>query len=343
MAARFLCIRQATFFQGGAVMVQNPGSAFLFLLFLPLFWSIGRSLVVGKRLFRSFRDGASPRSLYDVFLIKWFFSSFFLILFLLFTILALMGFTGTGIDSEQFPEKKDVVFAVDLSRSMLASDVVPSRLERTKVLIRTVLDNSSGNRYGLVVFTDLGLVMVPVTEDVQSLVSAVDALSPDLLSSAGTNIAAGISAAGQAFPEGERRQRLIVVFSDGEEHSGDPKEITASLRQDHHITTSVIALGSADGATVPAVDGGVMQDEEGNPVRSKVNTILLQSVAAAGEGSFLDGGDADALKQLRKLLGYKPDSGVRLTRDTLYRPFLALALLFLLLHVLVRMVPWRKK
>ncbi len=327
-------------------MVRHPGSALLFLLFAPLLWIIIRNMIRGKEVFRSFRGSHSVRSLYDVFLIKWFFSSLFLILFLLFLILSLFGFSGNNIVSERLPSKRDVVFVVDISRSMLARDVEPSRLERAQALMRTLVDHSSDTRYGLVIFNEPGISMVPVTEDLQALISAVDILGPELLSSRGTDIAAGISAAGRAFQDGERRRRFIVLFSDGEHHKGDPRSAAAALNRDREIITHTVGLGSLEGAEVPSADGGVVLDESGKRVISKLNRVVLESAAAAGGGAYIDGGDADALKRLRSLTGIadKDDgSDIRLERSTLYRPFLALALLFLFLHASVRMVPWRER
>lgn len=322
-------------------MVRHPGSALLFVLFAPLFWIILRSLVTGRSVFRSFRGGRTARPLYDVFIIKWFFSSLFLVLFLLFLILSLLGFTGKGVESERLPERQDLVFAVDISRSMLAEDAEPSRLDRARALMRTLLDNSPQTRFGLVVFNRPGVIMVPVTEDLDALVSAVASLSPDLLSSQGTDIAAGLSAAGRAFQDGERRSRQVVLFSDGEHHQGDPKTAAAELRSGRRAVVHVVALGTPEGAPVPDGEGGLTADENGKPVTSKMNRVVLESIAEAGGGEFIDGGDPEALKRIRSLS--VSGGGISLDRDTLYRPFLAIALLFLLLHAAVRMVPWREQ
>ncbi len=327
-------------------MVQYPGSAILFLLFAPLLWIVIRNMIRGKEVFRSFRGSRSVRSLYDVFLIKWFFSSLFLVLFLFFLILSLFGFSGNNIESERLPSKRDVIFAVDISRSMLAEDVDPSRLERARALMRTIIDYSSDTRYGLVIFNEPGVTMVPVTEDLQALISAVDILGPELLSSQGTDIAAGVSAAGRAFQEGERRRQFIVLFSDGEHHKGDPRSAAAALHRDKEIVTHAVGLGSREGAAVPSADGGFVLDESGKTVISKLNRVVLESAAAAGGGEYIDGGEADALKRLRSLIGIGDKEGgsdIRLERSSLYRPFLALALLFLFLHAAVRMVPWRER
>jgi Ca-activated chloride channel homolog len=324
-------------------MIRYPQSLFLLVLFIPLFWSIISSLIRGKSAFRHYRGGRSMRSFPDLFLVKWFFASLFLVLFLFFIVISLLGLSGSTIESEQLPEKSDIVFLVDISRSMLAADVEPTRLERAKMLIRTLVNESSGSRYGLVIFTDIGVVLVPVSEDLLALLSSVDILDPDILSSSGTDIEAGLTSAAGAFPQGERRRKTIVLFSDGEHHMGDPRGTALSIYRQEQITLHAVALGSREGAEVPDGSGNVISDGSGRAVVSSLNPVVLRAVAEAGGGSFIDGGRSDALKQLREVIGVDDFDGVKLTRSTLYRPFLALALLFLFLHAAVRMVPWLEK
>lgn len=322
-------------------MVQHPGSSSLFLLFIPLLWSIVLQLHRGRQVFSRIKGDRSARYLHDMFLVKWFFSSLSLVLFLLFLILALLGFSGPKVESHQEAAEGDVIFLVDISRSMRVADVDPDRLSRAASLIKTLLDDTGRNRYGLGIFTHRGMMMVPVSEDLQALSSSVDALDPSLMSDSGTNIEEGLHRLVSAFPEGENRKRIALLFSDGEHHQGDPLKVVPELKE-RRIRLHVVALGSDKGGQVPGASGEFLRNDQGEPVVSKLNRTVLQALARAAEGEYLPGDQIQTLNRLQELIGGGGDSNLRMEQEEMYRPFLALALFFLLFHGAVRMVPWRK-
>jgi Ca-activated chloride channel homolog len=321
-------------------MVKYPDSAYLFLLFIPLLWSIFHQLYRGRKVFSRIKGNRSAQSLHDFFLVKWFFSSLSLALFLLFLLLGLLGFPGTKIESYPESVKQDVIFAVDISQSMRVGDVEPDRLSRVVSLIKSVLDDSGNSRYGLLVFTHRGLMMIPVSEDLQALSFAVESLDPSLMSDSGTNLEEGLKRLSNAYPEGENRKRIALLFSDGEHHRGEPVRITERLKRER-IKLHVVALGTEEGGEVPGPEGEALRDENGEVVISRLNTLVLQALAEAAGGEYLRGGRVETLDKLQEILGGGGEN-VRMEQEVLYRPFLAIALFFLFFHGAVRMIPWRK-
>jgi Ca-activated chloride channel family protein len=214
----------------------------------------------------------------------------------------------------------DLVIALDVSQSMHAEDVPPSRLERAKNEIKRLLDGLSGDRVGLVLFAGDGFVQAPLTTDYDAIRLFLDIAGPDLLPTPGTDFGAALDAARQAFdtarppgdttaaPPDPRTQALLVV-SDGENHEGD----VAALRQtaqDQNIRLFAAGVGATEGTTIPIYqDGqqvGVKEDRQGRIVRTRLHADVLRSLAQNGAyfrvapTSSSLGDFRDALQQLER-------------------------------------------
>lgn len=182
----------------------------------------------------------------------------------------------------------DIYIALDISRSMDAQDISPSRLERAKKFVEQLVNNLKGDRIGLISFAGSAYLQIPLTTDYAAVQLYANAANTDQAGTQGTAIGEALSLANKAFEEGETHQRAIIVISDGEDH--DEEAITAAkeARENGYVTFTV-GVGTTDGAMVPVIERGrevYKKDENGIPVTSKLNIDLLKEVASAGGGNF---------------------------------------------------------
>lgn len=185
---------------------------------------------------------------------------------------------------------RDVVFVLDLSRSMNAEDVAPSRLEAAKAAVRTVLEASPGDRVGLVIFGGSAFLQVPLTLDRSAFELFLDAADTDEVSDPGTNLAVALSTAASAFgTETEPRYRAAVVLSDGEGLEGEIGGALAALRR-AGVRTFALGIGTPQGAPIPVRAGGRLlgyhRDVGGEVVVTRLDEAALRSVAEATDGSY---------------------------------------------------------
>lgn len=284
-------------------------------------------------------------SVYNVFVVKSFFSSLFIVLFFVFAILAATGFSWGRRTVEDDRSGVDLVFAVDISRSMLAQDISPSRLGRTRDAMRGALRELGFSRFSVVVFRGDAVTAVPMTEDTVAIENFLSALSVQIMTSPGTNVAAGLREALDAFPGGVNRHRMVVLFSDGENVGGgelDPV-IAEALRQE--VPVFAVAAGTEEGARIPLGEGSFVSDEEGEPVLSRVRTETLRRVATETGGRYFSFSEAGSLSALLSTLQEHHMSvstdGLRTVSVERYQTFLVLALLFLVFYVVLGALRWR--
>jgi Ca-activated chloride channel homolog len=178
----------------------------------------------------------------------------------------------------------DVVVALDLSRSMLARDVAPSRLDRAKLELTTLIDDLAGDRIGFVGFTSVALPLCPLTIDHSALLLQMKEAKPDDLPRGGTAIADAIRAGKKMIDQSRYRSsgKAIIIVTDGEEHEGDP-QAAAEEAKAAGIEVHMVGIGSVAGEPIP-VGGGYLKDAAGQTVISRLNTTLLEEVASAGGG-----------------------------------------------------------
>jgi Ca-activated chloride channel family protein len=179
------------------------------------------------------------------------------------------------------------MLALDLSRSMLADDVSPSRLARAKLLVDALLDQLKGERVGLTVFAGTAFVQSPLSADYEVLRDLLSALDPSYLPQGGTDYASMLSAAGEAFGEQGDGDRYLVVLSDGEAHDTAWKSALPALKE-RGIKVIGLGIGTPAGGLVPSERGGVMKDAHGNAVLSKLEPATLQELAQETGGTYRD-------------------------------------------------------
>lgn len=197
----------------------------------------------------------------------------------------------------------DVVVALDLSRSMLAQDLPPDRLTAARRELRDLLGILQGDRLGLVVFAGSAFVQVPLTLDYHALELFIDRLDPSLVPIGGSDLAAGLRKAIEAFAPSDRAGRAVIFITDGEDHSGALVKAAEEAR-DAGVHVFVVGLGDPAGAPIPDGSGGFIE-EDGRVVLSKLGEAELKEVAALTDGAYVRGtaGDLD----LRSLY----DDGIR--------------------------------
>ncbi len=203
-------------------------------------------------------------------------------------LLALAGPRWDFHEIRSYRPGTDVVVLLDISRSMAVEDVMPSRLSRARQEIDDLLRQGTGLRVGLVAFASVAHVVSPLTEDHRSLRRLLPALGPDLVQFPGSRLSAALRLAGAMLGEREDPDigRHILVISDGDVADSDLFATVAELRR-RGIRVSALGVGTARGGEVPDGPLSSLTDRWGNPVRSALNSQLLQAVARDGGGRYV--------------------------------------------------------
>lgn len=179
----------------------------------------------------------------------------------------------------------EVVLMLDVSNSMLAGDVRPSRLERSKLLISTLIDRLDNDKVGLGVFAGEAYPLLPITNDFVSAKMFLDGVGVDMVSLQGTSLAAAIDLASKSFTQEKGVGKAIVVITDGEDHEeGAADAARRALKDGRRVY--VLGVGSQAGGTIPTPDGPLC-DQQGEVVLTRVNASLGQEVAKAGGGMYI--------------------------------------------------------
>ena len=198
----------------------------------------------------------------------------------------------------------EVIFALDVSQSMLARDVTPSRLERSKLLISTLTERMENDKIGLDVFAGEAYPILPITNDFVSANFFLDNVNTGMVTLQGTNIGAAIRLAQKGFSDNKEVGKAIVVITDGENHEGDALE-AAKEAAGKGQKVFVLGVGSTAGAEIPTPNGP-LRDREGKEVHTALNETACQQLAKAGHGIYihLDGSNIaqDRLQQQLNLL-----------------------------------------
>ena len=192
----------------------------------------------------------------------------------------------------------DIIVAIDVSRSMLAEDVKPNRLERAKREIQDLLKMLQGDRIGLVVFSGVSFVQCPLTLDYGAVRMFLDYISPDLIPVPGTAIGEAIKKSAEAFSKEEKKSKALILITDGEDHGGDPVEAAKEAKKTG-VKIFTIGVGQEGGAPIPEEEGGgFKKDEAGNMILSKLDETALQKIALETGGSYVRSvtGDMDLEK-----------------------------------------------
>ncbi len=224
---------------------------------------------------------------------------------LAFGIVALARPQWGHLDEPVFDQSRDIIIALDVSRSMLTPDVKPSRLERSKLLIQALLDHLRGERVGLIVFSGTAFLQSPVSSDYEILREFLPALGPDYLPEGGTNYSQLIDTALEAFAGGSSADRYLIILSDGEATDENWQDKIPELAK-RGIKVIGLGVGTAGGGMIPDGAGSFMKDENGAVVLSKLENGTLRQLADATHGVYRD---ASEWVDLAKVLSSTVDQG----------------------------------
>lgn len=229
----------------------------------------------------------------------------------------------------------ELMLVVDVSNSMMAEDFKPSRIERTKYAINSLLDKFIDDRIGLVVFAGRPFVQLPITSDYTAAKSFVSYVSPGMIDAQGTDIGSALDLAGRSFSSQSDKNRAIILISDGENHDGNPEEVARQLGE-KGIIISTIGIGTPEGSPI-TIGGEMMKDEKGEIVVSKLNEEMMKNVAYAAGGSYVRATNSslglnELVSQIKNLEATEFKSETYDEYNELYQYFVGLALILLVLE-----------
>jgi Ca-activated chloride channel family protein len=259
----------------------------------------------------------------------------------LFLILGLMNpKIGTQLETVK-REGVDIVFAIDVSKSMLAEDIAPNRIEKSKRLVSAILNQLASDRVGIIAYAAQAIPQLPITTDYGAAKMFLQALNTDMLSSQGTALDSAIDLSATFFDDEDQTNRVIFLISDGEDHSEDASN-AASRAADLGIKIFTFGIGTEAGAPIPLRQNGVVEsykkDFEGEVVITKRNSEILKAIAKATNGSYQDGNETQAVldfvtKKLKAMDKKEFEAKKFVSYKDRFQPFLIVSLFFLLIDL----------
>ena len=273
----------------------------------------------------------------------------FLLVSLLFLIIALARpQIGTRLEEVQ-REGVDVVVAVDVSLSMNAKDVPPTRLEKAKHEVGELLKQLRGDRVGIVAFAGDAFMHCPLTLDYGAAKLFLDALEPGVIPDPGTAIDRAMEVSMRAFESAERKYKVLILITDGENHGGKIEPLIEQAEREG-VVVYTVGIGSPEGVPIPVFDEygrqtGFKQDRSGEVVMTKLDEVSLEKIALQTGGKYYraTGAEQELEKIYEEISGMekKELGAVRFTQyEDRYQFFLAISILFLILEIVF---PERKK
>lgn len=240
-------------------------------------------------------------------------------------------------------EGVDIVFAIDVSKSMLAEDVAPNRLTRSKRIISEIINSLSSDRVGIVAYAAQAIPQVPLTTDFASVKNFLQVIDTDMLSSQGTSIDSALNLSVNFFDQNSDTNRVLILISDGEDHDDIPDSII-NLISENNINLITIGVGQEAGTTIPIkIDGTVdsyKKDINGDVVITKRNSDFLLKIATSSKGEYIDGNSTeDALKLVKTKLDKIDKSEFESSEFVEYKQqfqiFILLSLLFIISDIFI--------
>ena len=246
---------------------------------------------------------------------------------------------GTKINHEKRVGIETII-AMDISNSMRAEDIIPSRLDRSKMMIENLVDHFSNDKIGLIVFAGDAFVQLPITSDYVSAKMFLSSIDPSMIATQGTDIARAIEMATHSFTQEEGIGKAIIVITDGEDHEGGALQ-AAEAAKDAGMRVYVLGVGSVNGAPIPIPGtGGYMTDRSGNTVMSALNEDMCKQVAQAGGGAYIHVENNSAAQQqldseLDKLAKKETTTTIYSEFDEQFQAVGVLVLLMLIIEICV--------
>jgi Ca-activated chloride channel family protein len=249
---------------------------------------------------------------------------------------------GTKLETVK-REGVDVMIAVDVSKSMDAKDIAPSRMLKARQFVSNLINAMANDRIGLIVFAGNAYLQMPLTVDYAAAKMYLKLIDTKLIPSQGTAIGEAVSIAQKAYPKASKNQKVLLIISDGENHEGDAEDAIAEAKE-NNIKVITIGVGTAKGAPIPIDAQGILKkDNEGNTIITKLNEAMLQALASDANGKYYNISDPDAVDEIVKQLGSLDGKVFEEKVITDYKDYFQVFLLIALFLMLLEMILSFKK
>lgn len=247
----------------------------------------------------------------------------------------------------------DIVFAVDVSKSMLAEDIAPNRLEKSKQLVAQIINNLASDRVGIIAYAGKAFPQLPITTDYASAKMFLQNMNTDMLSSQGTAIREAIQLAKTYYDDEEQTNRVLIIISDGEDHEGEVLDIAEEAKEEG-IRILTIGVGDSKGGPIPIKRNGVVlnykKDSNGETVITRLDEGTLREIAQETDGVYINGRNTsevvDTIKEVLERMDKKEFESKQIAdyKDQ-FQWFLGMAILFFLIDIflLERKTEWLKR
>ena len=237
------------------------------------------------------------------------------------------------VENKDVTKGIEVVFVMDVSNSMLAQDIRPNRLERSKLMVSNLIDNMKNDKIALAVFAGEAYPQLPITNDYTSAKMFLDQITPGMVTLQGTNIAAAIELGRKSFTDRKDVGKALIIITDGENHEENAIE-AAQAAVKEGIKVFILGVGSTAGSKIVLPDGSILTDGNGQEVISKLNEQMCREVAKAGKGSYFHVTNTNtARQQLQEQLNNLQKADSTGSYSVYDEQFIAVALLVLILLI----------
>jgi len=259
---------------------------------------------------------------------------------------------GTKLETVK-REGVDIVFAIDVSKSMLAEDIAPNRLEKAKQLVTQIINNLASDRVGIIAYAGKAFPQLPITTDYAAAKMFLQNMNTDMLSSQGTAINEAIKLAKTYYDDEEQTNRVLIIISDGEDHSDEAASVAEEANEEG-IRIFTIGVGDVKGGPIPEKRNGIVlnykKNNNGETVITRLNEEILKSIASKANGVYINGKNTNELVDqigeiLNKMDKKEFESKQYADFKDQFQWFLGFALFFLFLDIflLERKTGWLKR
>lgn len=256
---------------------------------------------------------------------------------------------GTKLETVK-REGVDIVFAVDVSKSMLAEDIAPNRLEKAKQLVTQIINNLASDRIGIIAYAGKAFPQLPITTDYASAKMFLQSMNTDMLSSQGTAIDEAIQLARTYYNDEEQTNRVLIIISDGEDHNNIAINV-AEEASDEGIKIFTVGVGETKGAPIPIKQNGIVlnykKDNQGETVITKLNEETLIEIADEANGEYIKGNNTsevvEAIRDILNRMDKKEFEAKEIAEyEDQFQWFLAFGIFFLIIDIflLERKTAW---
>lgn len=256
---------------------------------------------------------------------------------------------GTKLETVK-REGVDIVFAIDVSKSMLAEDIAPNRLEKSKQLVTQIINNLASDRIGIIAYAAKAFPQLPITTDYAAAKMFLQSMNTDMLSSQGTAIDEAIQLARTYYDDEDQTNRVLIIISDGEDHNNVASKV-AEQANEEGIRIFTIGVGSINGGPIPIKRNNIVlsykKDNQGETVITRLNEETLKNIAAEANGVYINGANTNqVVEEIRDILNKMDKKEFEAKQFAEYKDqfqwFLGLALLFLVIDIflLERKTAW---